>query len=399
MEPSDIQIVVISVIMGNSDIIERPKGFLVMDTCCFVDYIEKNNEGFDYDRIKSFIKESSYWVVITPYTLYEIIQKLNSISDIKTRRDNLLAIGDFWVVNMNGVLEYEGFEYGLDFLFHLHMTRDEDILIYDEERSRLRKSVYRSLYKKMFFFAQLVAVCCVVFEECDARGVISSDAALQIKMIDNFFEDKKDFFEWCFDRFFAQSEGKGYLGEDGCVHRGHDAKELLVEQLWDLTIQILSKTRVQRDIVTREEKVDDNEYNRRIVEQYYYYSRDKYKDNKKCLNRLLKDCKKRTSGKVDIGNIVLFAFNKSHYDINMSAYKLLLEKIFDKNGAGKKFCNHFIDMTTVTLVETIKNDNVIVLTADKVWQELLLNSDYRGKELNINFYNTYRLAVQDDKLG
>ena len=97
----------------------RPNGFLVMDSCCFVDYIEGNNVGFDYNRIKTFVKESSYWVVITPYTLYEIIQKLNSVPLIHKRRKDLLAIGDFWVINMNELLEYDGFEYGLDFLFSL----------------------------------------------------------------------------------------------------------------------------------------------------------------------------------------------------------------------------------------------------------------------------------------
>jgi len=190
-----------------------------------------------------------------------------------------------------------------------------------------------------------------------------------------------------FDRFFAQSDGKDYIGEDGLFHEGHDAKELLNEQLWDLIIQILSNTRVRREIATNEEVVDDNEYNKRIVEQYYYLFNNKYQDKKHCLNRLLKECRKKTQGIVTIDSIVQLAFNKSLFDINMSAYRHLLEIWFSNNGAGKHFCNHFIDMTIVAMVETLKQDNVIVLTSDKKWQSILLDSDYKSKALNRSFYN------------
>lgn len=369
----------------------RPNGFLVMDTCCFVDYIEGNNVGLDYSRIKTFVMESSYWVVITPYTLYEIIQKLNSVPQIHKRLDDLMAIGDFWVINMNDLLEYDGFEYGLDFLFSLHMTRDEDLLEYDRARFQLREKVYHSLYKKMFFFAQLVAVACVVFEECDESGVIPSDAVLQMKMIDVFFEGKKNYFEWTFDRFFAQSDGKDFICEDGLLHKGHDAKEILNEQLWDLLIQILSNTRVRREIVTNNEVVDDNDFNRRLVEQYYYYLNNKYQDKKHCLSRLLKDCRNKTHGKVSIDSIIQLAFNKSQFDINMLEYRRLLAIWFSNNGVGKHFCNHFIDMTNVAMAETLKQDNVIVLTSDKEWQSIILKSDCKNKALNRSFYSCYSI--------
>ena len=371
------------------DLIKSPRGFLVMDTCCFIDYLDGNNHVFDYEGIKSFIKDNEYWLVITPYTLYEIIQKLNKVIQIRKRRNDFLAVGDFWVVNMNRVLEYDGFVYGLDFLFSLHLTNDEDLLKFDEERSRLREKVYHSLFNKMFFYAQLVAICCVVFEECDEQGFLPLEAIFQIKKIDDFFDEGSDNLERNFDRFFAQSDGKDYIGKDGAFYRGHDAKELLSEQLWDLIIQILSKTSVQREIFTKREDVDDNEYNSRIVKQYYHFMRDKYKDYKHSLHRLLTDCKNRTKGKIGIDNIIQIAFNKNSYDITMMAFKLLLEKQFSNNGVGKKFCNHFVDMTNVAMVETLNHRNVIVLTGDKVWQSILLNTDYKAQQLNMSFYEKY----------
>ena len=48
-----------------------------MDTNCFLKYISeqnKENTRFDYDGVKEFIKRHNFWLVITPYTLYESIQ-------------------------------------------------------------------------------------------------------------------------------------------------------------------------------------------------------------------------------------------------------------------------------------------------------------------------------------
>ena len=376
--------------------IKRPNGYLVMDSCCFIDYLEGNNDEFDYQGIKSFIKENDYLLVITPYTLYELIQNLNTVTQIKKRRNDFLAAGDFWVVNLNKVLDAEGFEYGLDFLFSLHMVKDEELLEYDKERFKPREKVYHSLFRKMFFFAQLVAICCVVFEECDEQGVISPDVELQIKMIDDFFDAKREYYEWNFDRFFAQSDGKDYMGRDGRFCKGHDAKELLSEQLWDLIIQIISKTTVQREVVNKREEIDDNEYNRRIVQQYFL-TRDKYKDHNHALHNLLKDCDNRTNSKIGIDIIVRMAFNKNNYDIVMKSYKLLLDKLFSNNGAGKKFCNHFIDMTNVAMVETLNDYNVIVLTRDKAWQSILLDTVYKSQRINLDFYKKYKLVLDGQK--
>ena len=276
------------------------------------------------------------------------------------------------------------------------MVKDEELLEYDKERFKLREKVYHSLFRKMFFLAQLVAICCVVFEECDEQGVISPDVELQIKMIDDFFDAKREYYEWDFDRFFAQSDGKDYMGRDGRFCKGHDAKELLSEQLWDLIIQIISKTTVQRDVTTKREEIDDNEFNKRIVQQYFLI-RDKYKDHNHILHKLLKDCENRTNGKIGIDNIVLLAFGKNNYDIVMKSYKLLLDKLFSNNGAGKKFCNHFIDMTNVAMVETLNEYNVIVLTRDKEWQSILLDSDYKSKCINLDFYKKFKLVLDGQK--
>ena len=377
--------------MNNGHKVEQPKGFLVMDTCCFIDYLEHNDNGFDYNGIRNFIKENSFWVVISPYTLYEIVQDVNSFARFEKRQRELLEAGDFWVLNMNGVLDNAGFEYGLDFLFKLKMLRKEDILSFDTERNKLRREVYGSLFNKMFFYAQLCAICCLVFEECDEDGVLSPELTLQVKMIDDFFDRRKPVFEQSFDRFYSQSDGKDFFDENRHISKGKDAKVLLNEQIWDLVLQILSQTYVNQRIVINKEAVDECEYNRRIVERYYFL-KEHYKSEECTPFELYRRCLRRTNKRVSIDRIIQCAFNKKEYDITMKAYLLLLTKQFSANGiSGSNLSNSFIDMTNIVISELLKSRATIVMTNDKEWQKVLLSSHSSPGRLNQSFYNRFRI--------
>jgi len=63
----------------------KTNGFVVMDTNCFLKYIneqKKENARFDYDGVRTFIDEQNFMLVITPYTLYECIQGCNTIDTV-----------------------------------------------------------------------------------------------------------------------------------------------------------------------------------------------------------------------------------------------------------------------------------------------------------------------------
>ena len=51
--------------------------FLLMDTCCFIYAINKNNNSFDYDKIKDYALKNNIKIVVSAFTFYELIKGLN----------------------------------------------------------------------------------------------------------------------------------------------------------------------------------------------------------------------------------------------------------------------------------------------------------------------------------
>ena len=163
---------------------EHPSGYLVMDTCCFLNYIEgKKSDAFDYDDIKKILHERNLWLVITPYTLYECIQSCVTEESLKQRGQAMLQAWDFWVLNINGLIGKDvSFEFGPDFVFSLNVgigTPQEFV----EKRSVFREKVYRSLVPRLTLIAQIIAVIYLLITECDENGQYPDTKISEIKVL------------------------------------------------------------------------------------------------------------------------------------------------------------------------------------------------------------------------
>ena len=82
-----------------------PPAFLLMDTCCFVHYCHhRTTKYFDYGKIRKSVNDNGLWVVITPYTLFELVQNCTTPEIIAQVRGELFSAGDFWVINVNELI-------------------------------------------------------------------------------------------------------------------------------------------------------------------------------------------------------------------------------------------------------------------------------------------------------
>ena len=106
-------------------------GYLVMDTCCFVHYCNREvSKGFNYLDVRNYIETKGYAPAITPYTFYEFIQGCTSPKEIDKVRNQFLETGPFWVINMQNLLgEGFNFKYGYDFFTEIgfHTNNAEEI--------------------------------------------------------------------------------------------------------------------------------------------------------------------------------------------------------------------------------------------------------------------------------
>lgn len=85
--------------------IELPKGYLLMDTVCLLNYIQgKSPDNFDYKQVEEYVRDKKWWIVITLETLYESIQACTDVTFIRRRREQMLGIENLWVADPRGLL-------------------------------------------------------------------------------------------------------------------------------------------------------------------------------------------------------------------------------------------------------------------------------------------------------
>ena len=173
---------------------EHPKGYLVMDTNCFSHYCEGGKvAGFDYDKIRVFVEREGYWVVITPYTLYECVQDLTEPKNIIEERNKWINARDFWVLNVNKLIgDKYNFEYGPDFLFDFGFDAN-NLEKFTQKRKEWRDKVYASLAPRIVLLAQIIAVIYVIITEWKNDGVQEQEANWKRWMINQLYGGTKIF--------------------------------------------------------------------------------------------------------------------------------------------------------------------------------------------------------------
>ena len=254
--------------MRQNQINEHPSGYLVMDTCCFLNYIEgKKSEAFDYDEVKEFLRKSNFWLVITPYTLYECIQSCVTEESLKRRGQAMLQVWEFWVLNINGLIGKDvSFEFGPDFVFSLNVgigTSQEFV----EKRNSFREKVYQSLVPRLTLLAQIIAVIYLLIKEYDENGQYPRGFDYRINLITGKYFQKEPNFSVQLYSLLKTHEGLDM--KDGTLAKTMDAKDILPHFIQDMVIQILAVSKVIMEERLAKENLDIGELNRRIISEYY----------------------------------------------------------------------------------------------------------------------------------
>ena len=367
------------------DAIRNPSGYLVMDTCCFTKYMKNEvTHLFDYGLIRDFVIRNGYWVIITPYTLYECIQQCTSIESIARRKNELLQAGDFWVININSIIDSKyTLEYGGDFIFDL-FAGSEDIRFFSEKRVQLREKVYSSLFPRIILLAQLLAMAYVVVLEQDDNDGLSSEAILRLQVIDSFFTNHPNF-RIQLKSFLNQAIGVGYMDPDGSIKKGIDAKEYLSVQLSEIINEILFISKIEQTSIIQGEKLNDAEFNAKICAEYYsskgMYAREE-------MVKKYRHLIKRGKSVYTIERLLDEAMSKCDPIFKRFYYKAVIDW-FSHNGIGKPLMNTLIDYVNLGVLEVDKRFSVIYMTEDKSIAKFALGVDQENIKATREFYKSY----------
>ena len=371
--------------MDRDEINEHPSGYLIMDTCCFLNYIEgKRSDAFEYQEIKEFIEKNKLWLVITPYTLYECIQSCVTEESLKQRGWKMLEAWEFWVLNINSLIGEISFEFGPDFVFGLNVGVGPS-KAYVEKRGVFREKVYRSLVPRMTLLAQLISVIYLLITEGDGKGNYPQGFDYRISLITGRYFQREHNFRVQLYSFLQYPDRMGLTMKDEKLVKTWDAKDKLNLFIQDWAIQIIAVSKVIMEEQLAKENLDVGEFNTRIVKQYNEilgrYDREK-------MVRLYRVFIKKNKKLFTIDGLV----DQVIFDGDV-VFKHLFKKVignwFLPGGQGKTLVNTLIDYVNLGVVELLGKAPVVYMTEEGAFVDLALSIKDDCFRLTQSFYKKY----------
>ena len=371
--------------------ITLPNGFLLLDTVCLLNIIQrKPSDAFDYQAIQKYVSDKGWWMVITPNTLYESIQRCTNIKYIRERWQEITTIENLWVVDVKGILNKEYHfvpaKVCLDWIsFSPDLMR---LRIFAQKRHELRIMVYESLYDRIIVIAELIAYIYLLITERQKDGSYPKDFDWWVRLIFGYFRNKPQL-KSELTRFLEQAEGLPTLDKK----KGLDAKDYMGSCLEYMVAEIISISKILYDNHTGINLyADNNEFNHRIVEKYWEIEKQNPYPRKKmveCYKDILKKEPQRTI------DVLVDEKTKQYPEMLRHMYKKLITDWFSPCGIGKPFMNTLIDYDNMHFLNTKGVNDWVYITEEDKFVDYILDSKEDTLAATRRFYEQYYLKKKE----
>lgn len=365
-----------------------PKGFLLMDTNCLLNYIEgKPSKAFNYQKVNGHVRDHRWVVLITPYTLWESIQRCTEVNYIRERREKLLK-SEIWVVNVDGILsDTYSFVSVADCLKEICFS-SETLHEYSKKRSEFRRKVYEVLYPKMITIAQIIAFIYLTITERKDDGIYPEGFDYRLGAVMNYFKNHPNL-KVTLTIFLEKTQGLSYFGKDGTLQKPLDAKDYLKDELDEIIKMIIAISKVLEENRSGINPYDsDGEFNKRIITECSRIESDgsyRREDMVKCYKEFLKVESRRTADE-----IVDEIFMKGP-EILLYMYKKLVTDWFT-NGTGKQLINTIIDYSNMDFLFSPGVNNWVYLTEENKIVKALFSTSDEACDATRKFYKKFYLG-------
>lgn len=330
----------------------------LLDTNSFDDYINDNNSFYDLRFIKQQVENKEAIVFITPYTLYEYLNKQQFVSE----KNNVFELvkREFYVLNINKLIgdEHISSEQGYDFWFEFGLHLDDNFETYNKKINSFYKKIAESLFPKMLTYSHILASLYLYF-----RYTILGFSDNEIKKIINIENHILNQNSKVLNAFYLTYQ--------------HDYKRNFKYLLISLMLQIVSATITSYE--QRNDEYDDSKFNSEMIKRFDiehdYFS--------KCdLLHMEKAAKKASKNRVN-RNYVLKKYGFANHGIIEDCFLYLIANDF----YSKDLFNDFIDITNIFIIKKI--DNSVIVTNESKWIQLLLKTKDPQYKRTIDFIKNF----------
>ena len=358
--------------------------YVLFDTNCFLEAICGVNPHYDYDRIKLDVKKNNAYIVISAFTLYELIQGLVKVENIELFRNQLINFGDFYILNNDRILEHDFLEYGLDYIFIFEFQNNEKLIEFAGKRKELRDKAYRVLFKSMFLYSALAAASLLTLGECDEKGNINSDTYIKCNFILNqFFQLYYARFEEKFAEYYEHAGYPTINLSTGENYIDYNAKDKLREYIRNLVIEIIAVAEAELPILKNEIEQTTTEFNSKIEKNIIELSRIIFDGYFRKINLKAEHL---TNGKLNIEKVLDMMMSNCPDSLKKDSFIFMVKNLFNSGGFGKTLNNDFIDFSNMILVEKFSNCDAVFMTYEKKWKEFL---ETQSRNMYANYSNQF----------
>ena len=361
------------------EINEHPNGYLVMDTNCFSHYCEGGKvAGFDYDKIRDFVEREGYWVVITPYTLYECIQNCTTPERIQEERNKWFNARDFWVLNVNKLIgDKYNFEYGPDFLFDFGFdpTKVEEFV---QKRNEWRDKVFASLAPRIALLSQIIAIIYVMITERKVDGTLSQTSLIKLTYIDQGGSQSLNLN----DRLGEFVKNSARYSKELAEAKDVNARDYLVLFVKTLAFLMLTNARDLIGQLGSPEIIltfNDPQFVEGVTRRMYPHNEmvEKYK------------LAKNSSKKEYSIDSMIDQLLKGCEPIFKQLYKRVVNEWFMKNYKGKELANTIIDFVNMGVLEVESTLPCVYITEEKGFVSLIRGMKDKKAKATQDFYKEF----------
>ena len=340
----------------------RPHVF-VLDTCAFRKYVEGNALDF----LKSKIRSGLAWAVITPYTLYEFLAGSTNAEHYVSRRNELMNCEDFWVLNMNHILEFEGYEFGRDFLFSMGFFENTINHDYASAREILLSRMSDTLFKKFLFLAQLAA-CCYIFAHAESSpNFAPRKGQYMCNYIDECYADMHGArSKIIFDSLFKNDNLPTYNATMHEFFKPIKASNQSGTLLLEFMADAIAVAETEYAVAFQASIYNSINYYSFVANRFITW-REELK-NANNVKAVMKRYKQMHGGQNPIEKYCSMALKSMHRPLYRNAWTYLLTYCVFENGVIKpNISNDLIDMTNALVVDSLEIGTASFLTLDKRW--------------------------------
>lgn len=356
------------------------------DTNCFSLLIDGNMPISVEREVFQNVANKKAYIVISPFTFYEVLKGENSIAKIKNLYDKLMLIPDFYVANLFNVFEMkQGLLDGKRYIDDMKMGEimGEMPIEYAWFRDGFKKMLGVPYANYFVQYAKMAAIVFMISLECDEKGRLNQRTINKISYIEQFDKigNNKNTFESIFSEFFIHYDYKS-------VHPEEDlGKSGMQLQVLDFVNLLLNAAESKQQLIDEKVPYSGIIFNERLVNNSHLFNYSLID-----FHKYIKGVSSKTNNALSL-RAIFDKYIKGR--IGGTFFKEMFEDLICCKGIlYTKLNNDFIDGLNIFFAATFfsGNDNYY-FTNDRYWLAFI------KKHKNKNLFNGNVLQVRyDEKL-